>query len=53
MARDPEFLREAERMRVTLNFVPGETVGALADEIHKAPRTVIERATRVLRAVDP
>ncbi len=53
MAKDPEFLREAERMRVTLNFVPGEVVAELVNDIHKAPRAVIERATKVLRAVDP
>ena len=53
MAEDPEFRREAERAHVTLNFATGETVTKLVEDIHKAPRVVIERATKVLRAVDP
>ena len=53
MANDAEFRAEAERTHVTLNFVAGETVGALVSDIHKAPRAVIERATKVLRVIDP
>ena len=53
MARDPEFLRDAARAHVTLNFAPGEDVTKLVNDIHAAPRAIIERATAVLRAVDP
>ena len=53
MADDAEFRRDAARAHVTLNFVSGEVVTQLVEDIHKAPGAVIARATKALRAVDP
>jgi hypothetical protein len=53
MTSDAEFVREAERAHVTLNYVRGGEVAALVDEIHRAPRSIIERASKTLRAIDP
>ena len=53
MANDAEFRREAERAHVTLNYARGEEVAALVEELHKAPRPIIDRASKTLRAIDP
>ena len=49
MVKDPEFLADALRLRVTLNFATGEEVSALVRQIHAAPKNIIERAAQVVR----
>jgi tripartite-type tricarboxylate transporter receptor subunit TctC len=53
MARDPEFISDAQTSHVTLNYASGTEVEKLVNTIYSYPRSIIDRATKVLRAVDP
>jgi tripartite-type tricarboxylate transporter receptor subunit TctC len=46
---DPDFLRDAEKAGVEVQFASGEAVQALLERIHQSPRALVERAMNVLR----
>ncbi len=47
--KDPDFLRDAEKAGVEIQFTSGEEVQSLLERIHKSPRELVERAMAVLR----
>jgi len=47
--KDPDFLREADKAGVEVQFTSGEDVQKLLERIHKSPRELVERAMAVLR----
>ena len=49
MVRDPEFLAEAERMRLEISPLTGEQAAALIDEVYSTPAPIVERARAMLR----
>jgi tripartite-type tricarboxylate transporter receptor subunit TctC len=51
VAADPEFVREAEQAQLLIKVASGEAVAALVDEIHAAPKPVIEQASALLRSI--
>ncbi len=51
MAEDAEFRADAARLHATLHFVSGADVAALVAAIHAAPKAIIDRASKVLRAI--
>lgn len=49
VARDPEFVRDAEQLQVELNPVSGENVDALLERVYGASATAIEIAAGAIR----
>ena len=49
MARDPEFLRDAETAKMPINFAAGEEIASLAERIYERPKPLLERAANELR----
>jgi len=47
--KDPDFLREADKAGVEVQFTSGEDVQKLLERIHASPRELVERAMAVLR----
>jgi tripartite-type tricarboxylate transporter receptor subunit TctC len=47
--RDPEFVDEATRSRLTVDPVSGEEIEALVDELYATPLSVIEKTRSILR----
>jgi tripartite-type tricarboxylate transporter receptor subunit TctC len=48
---DPEFIREAEQAQLLIKVASAEEVTKLVDEIHAAPKSVIEQASALLRSI--
>jgi len=46
---DPDFMREADKAGIEVQFTSGEDVHKLLERIHKSPPQLIERAISVLR----
>ena len=44
---DPDFLAEANKLRLEINFVSGEAVAELVSSLHQLPPAVIERAQQI------
>jgi tripartite-type tricarboxylate transporter receptor subunit TctC len=47
--KDPDFMREADKAGIEVQFTSGEDVHKLLERIHKSPPQLIERAISVLR----
>ena len=46
--KDAEFLAEAEKQGIEVQFVPGEDIQKLVERIYASPKTVIDRAKAVV-----
>ena len=51
LAKDAEFLREAEMARLIIKIDSGEEVAARVNRIYDNPKPIIEQATALLRSV--
>ena len=47
--KDPDFIREADKAGIEVQFTSGEDVHRLLERIHKSPPQLVERAISVLR----
>lgn len=47
--RDPEFLAEAEKLKLEITPVPGERVQQIVHDIYATPRPIVERAAEFVR----
>jgi hypothetical protein len=47
--RDPEFLAEAEKLKLEVTPVPGERVQDIVREIYATPRAVVDRAAEFVK----
>ncbi|MDB5650708.1 MAG: tripartite tricarboxylate transporter family receptor [Hyphomicrobiales bacterium] len=50
---DPEFVAEAIKLRLEINFVSGEAVAELVSSLHQLPPAVIERAQQIASGKSP
>jgi len=46
---DPEFLSEAEKLKLEITPVPGERVQDIVRDIYATPRAVVEKAAEYVR----
>jgi tripartite-type tricarboxylate transporter receptor subunit TctC len=46
---DPQFLADADKMRVDISPLPGATVQDLIQKFYATPKTIVERARRAIR----
>jgi tripartite-type tricarboxylate transporter receptor subunit TctC len=51
LVNDRDFLREAEQAQLLIKVASGEAVAALVEEIHAAPKSVIDEASKLLRGI--
>jgi hypothetical protein len=46
--RDPEFVAETKKLRLTVDPIPGERLAHVIAEIYKTPREVVKRVADIL-----
>jgi len=46
--RDPEFLADAERLRIDVTPQPGEDIQRVVDRLYSAPRAVVDRLKQIV-----
>ena len=51
IATDPDFLRETEQAQLIIKVAPGEEVTALVSSLHDFPRTVLDKASALIRSI--
>jgi tripartite-type tricarboxylate transporter receptor subunit TctC len=47
--RDPQFLADAEKMRIDVSPLPGAQVQNIVQKLHAAPKDIVERARAAIR----
>jgi hypothetical protein len=47
--RDPDFLAEAERLKLEITPVPGERVQQIVRDIYATPRAVVQKAAEFVK----
>jgi hypothetical protein len=47
--RDPQYLSDAERMRIDISPLPGAKVQEIVQKLYATPREIIERARAAIR----
>src|SRR4029450_997291 len=51
LVTDADFLRDTEQARVIVKMAPGEEVTALVNSLHGLPRTVLDKASTLIRSI--
>jgi tripartite-type tricarboxylate transporter receptor subunit TctC len=47
--RDPQFLADADKMRIDITTLPGAQVQDLVQKLHATPKDIVERARAAIR----
>jgi tripartite-type tricarboxylate transporter receptor subunit TctC len=52
IARDPEFIAEAEKMKLTIDPSPGDELAALVTRVYAIPQSTIEHLHREMKLAE-
>ena len=47
--RDPQFLAEADKLRIDITGLPGTLVQDIVQKLHATPKDIVERARAAIR----
>ena len=47
--RDPQFLADAEKMRIDVSAVPGAAVQELVQKLYATPKYIVEQTKKAIR----